>query len=295
MREGSNPYGPRGSLTREQIEEIQVYRANHEPGYFERYYKENGWRKRLKVRDESGFTPPQLARMSEGTPWIRAKDTPEAPEPHFLDDDYISVGADTVTSKARLRILDVAAVKRHFAVQWDNTVKRWKTEAEMADDIHGTADSAAQRVEAGATYKESHTATEEFGEKAAEYHYVAERYPDYEKQPLLGPKNGNDQFDQVWMHEDGRMVVVEAKSSPLTELGARSLPNGRKVSQGSREYFFDILRVMNKRGELKLVEDLKRALAGGKLEYVVVKGERNSGAYTGYQYRRFDISRGTLP
>src|SRR5690606_26164169 len=127
----------------------------------------------------------------------------------------------------------------------DNTVTRWKAEAETADGAYGTADSAAERVEAGATYKESHAAmgnaAEKFGEAAARHHYIAERYPGFEDQPLLGPKNGNDQFDQVWMHEDGRVVVVEAKSSPLTELGARTLPNGKKVSQGSREYFFDIL------------------------------------------------------
>ncbi|MFD3824015.1 hypothetical protein [Streptomyces sp. NPDC058625] len=299
MREGDNPYGPRGSLTREQIEEIQVYRANHEPGYFERYYKENGWRKRLKLRDESGFTPPQLAQMSENAPWIRAKDTPAAPEPHFLDDDYISVGPDTVTSKDRLRILDAAADKRHSAVEWDNTVKRWKTEAEIADGIHSTADSVAQRVEAGATYKESHTAmgrsAEEFGEMAAEYHYIAEHYPDFGKQPLLGPKNGNDQFDQVWKHEDGRVIVIEAKSSTETDLGSRTLPDGQRVSQGSREYFFDIMKAMRARGEFDALEALEEALSKEKLEYAVVKGEKNSGVYSGLQYRRFDISKGTLP
>lgn len=138
-------------------------------------------------------------------------------------------------------------------------------------------------------------ATEEFGEKAAEFHYVAERYSDFEKQNLLGPKNGNDQFDQVWKHEDGRIVVIEAKSSPGTELGSRALPNGRQVSQGSREYFLDIIEAMRKRGERELVTDLRKALRDGKLEYVVVKGERNAGTYTGYQYRRFDISKGTLP
>ncbi|WP_331450293.1 hypothetical protein [Streptomyces prasinus] len=299
MREGDNPYGPRGSLTREQIEEIQVYRANHEPGYFERHYKKNGWRSRLEIRDESGFTPPQLAQISENAPWIRAKETPAAPEPYFLDDDYISVGPETLTSKDRLRILDAAANKRHSAVEWDNTVKRWKTDAEIADGIHSTADSAAQRVEAGATYKESHTAmgrsAEEFGETAAEYHYVAEHYPDFEKQSLLGPKNGNDQFDQVWKHEDGRIVVVEAKSSTETDLGSRALPDGRRVSQGSREYFFDIMEAMRARGEFDVLEALEEALSKEKLEYVVVKGEKNSGMYSGLQYRRFDISKETLP
>src|SRR5690606_9348013 len=112
MREGPNPYGPPGSLTREQIEAIQVYRANHEPGYFEKYYNKKGWRKRLEVRDESGFTPPQLAQITPDGPWLLAKDTPAAPEPHFLDDDYVSVGADTVSSAGRRQLLEDATRER---------------------------------------------------------------------------------------------------------------------------------------------------------------------------------------
>jgi hypothetical protein len=299
MHEGPNPYGPRGSLTREQIQEIQVYRANHEPGYLERYYRKNGTRLRLKLHDESGFTPPHLTRPSDDAPWIRAKDAPEPPEPHFLDADYIRVGEDTVTNPARRQILEEAARNRHFAVQWDHIAEKWKEEAGAAHHVHDTTDSAAQWGEAKGTYKESHTAmgdaTEDFGEKAAEYHYIAENYPDFKKQTLLGPENGNDQFDQVWKHKDGRIVIVEAKSSPGTRLGKRTLPNGRQVSQGSREYFHDIIQLMTDRGEFGLVRDIQKALAKGKLEYVVVKGEKNVGTYTGYRYRRFDISRGTLP
>ncbi|WP_265690596.1 hypothetical protein [Streptomyces griseolus] len=92
-------------------------------------------------------------------------------------------------------------------------------------------------------------AAEKFGEKAAKYHHIAENYAGFREQKLQGPKNGNDQFDQLWVHEDGRVVVIEAKSSPGTELGRRTLPNGKQVSQGSREYFLDIMRVMTKRGE----------------------------------------------
>ncbi|MGD3112459.1 hypothetical protein [Streptomyces sp. YGL11-2] len=299
MHEGTNPYGPPGRLTHEQIQEIQVYRANHEPGYREHYYRKDGTRKDLDLHDQSGHTPPQLTRLSENSPWIPAKHAPEPPKPHFYDENYIKVGADTVTSPVRRHILEEAARERHFAVQYDNIIKDWKAETGTAHEAHGTHESAAQWGEARGTYKESHTAmgeaTEAFGEKAAEYHYIAENYPDFEKQTLLGPKNGNDQFDQVWKHEDGRVVVVEAKSSPGTELGRRELPNGKKVSQGSREYFHDILEAMEKRGEYDLVDALEKALDKGKLEYVVVKGEKNAGTYTGYQYRRFDISKGTLP
>ncbi|MFF2534827.1 hypothetical protein [Streptomyces cyaneofuscatus] len=299
MLDGPHPYGRPGSLTLEQIEDIQVYRANEEPGYFERYYRSDGTRKRVEVHDASGYAPPQLARLSEGTPWIRAKDAPAPPPPHFLDEKYVSVGADTVKSRERLRILDAAARKRHASILWDNLTEKLKAVAGKDSQIHGDLESMKLLDETTQAYKESHTqmrdASEEFGEKAAEHHFVAERYPDFEKQHLLGPKNGNDQFDQVWLHDDGRVVVIEAKGSAGADLGSRRLPDGRRVSQGSQEYFFDIIEAMKKRGEFETVEALERALEGDRLDYVVVKGEKNTGTYTGYQYRRFDISKGTLP
>ncbi len=299
MREGGDPYGPRGSLTREQIEEIQVYRANNEPGYREHYYRKDGTRKSLELYDESGQTPPQLTRVSENSPWVRAKDVPAPPKPHFLDDKYIGVGADTVSSRARLRLLEESARTRHLAIQWDNLMSEWKAETGRAHEIRQTHESAGLWGEAKGSYKESHTAmggaAEALGENAARHHYIAERYPDFTDEPLLGPKSGNDQFDQVWTHEDGRVVVIEAKSSPGTDFGRRTLPNGKQVSQGSREYFYDILEAMKSRGEFDVVEAIERAIEDNKFEYTVVKGEKNAGTYTGYQYRRFDISKGTLP
>ncbi|MEU9317113.1 hypothetical protein [Streptomyces sp. NPDC048295] len=298
MHDGANPYGPRDSLTREQIEEIQVHRANEEPGYFERYYRKDGTRIRVERHDASGFAPPQLTRLLESDPWIRAKDVPAPPTPHYLDDGYVSVKAETVKSKLRLRILEEATKKRHFAIRWDNLVTDWKAEAARTHEAQGTFESGGLLGEAKGTYKESHTqmghATEEFGEKVAEYHYMAEQHPGFQKEELLGPRNGNDQFDQIWTHEDGRVVVIEAKSSTTTELGRRTLSNGKQVSQGSREYFSEILKIMEKRGETKLVDAIEKVLGTEKLEYVVVKGEKNSGTYNGYRYRRFDISKGTI-
>ncbi|WP_097880877.1 hypothetical protein [Streptomyces sp. st140] len=299
MRDGLNPYGRPGSLTLDQIEDIQVYRANEDPGYREQYYRKDGTRRRVEVHDESGFAPPQLAQPTPGGPWVRAKDVPPPPVPHFLDEEYIAVGADTVTSRARLKLLDAAAEKRYCDIQWDNLIAKWKGDSATLHEKLGTPETAAEWAEARGTYKESHTqmgkSAEDFGEKAAEHHFIAERYSDFENQPLLGPKNGNDQFDQVWKHEDGRIVVIEAKSSTGTELGSRRLPNGKQVSQGSREYFLDIIEKMRKRGERDTVRALERAMENGNLEYVVIKGNKNTGTYTGYEYRRFDISKGTLP
>ncbi|MEH0628912.1 hypothetical protein [Streptomyces stelliscabiei] len=158
MREGGDPYGPRGSLTREQIEEIQVYRANNEPGYREHYYRKDGTRKSLELYDESGQTPPQLTRVSENSPWVRAKDVPAPPKPHFLDDKYIGVGADTVSSRARLRLLEESARTRHLAIQWDNLMSEWKAETGRAHEIRQTHESAGLWGEAKGSYKESHTA-----------------------------------------------------------------------------------------------------------------------------------------
>ncbi|MEE1822906.1 hypothetical protein PUR61_11980 [Streptomyces sp. BE20] len=294
MLDGPNPYGERGRLDKGQIEEIQVYRANEEPGYFEDHYNILGRRLSGKPIDESGFPPPQLTKLSEDGPWIRAKDSPEAPDPHYLDIDEVPLGADKVTDPVRLKILDDLALKQQNAIKWDNLVTDW---------MNRTGHPDAQGVYR-ASHTEMGTAAEAFGEGAAKYHFVAEHYKGFESETLLGPKSGSDQFDQVWVHEDGRVLVIEAKSGPKTELGKRDLPSpsgmpgvkGQAVSQGSREYFLDILREMTKRGETDLVEKIEKALdTPGKLDYVVVKGDYNTGSYNGLLYQRFDISKGTLP
>ncbi|MFD7069532.1 hypothetical protein ACFV97_20155 [Streptomyces sp. NPDC059913] len=298
MHEGPNPYRSRNPLTQEQIEQIQVYRANEEPGYFERFHRKDGTRISLERVDESGLTPPQLTRLAETDPWMRAKDAPQPPAPHYLDKEYISVSEKNVKSQSRLKTLNEIARKRFEAIQWDNLMDRLKGEAGEKHKLLDTPESAGDLKAATESYKAAHTemrdAAEALGESAAELHYMAENYPDFNQQALDGPKNGNDRFDQVWIHEDGRVIVIEAKGGPGTDLGRRTLPSGRQVHQGSREYFFDIMNKMKERGEREALAALRHALKYEKLEYVVVRGNKNSGTYTGYRYRRFDIRKGTL-
>ncbi|WP_158791416.1 hypothetical protein [Streptomyces sp. NRRL WC-3549] len=52
---------------------------------------------------------------------------------------------------------------------------------------------------------------------------------------------------------------------------------------------------MAERGETESVQAVKDAMKEGKLEYIVAKGDKNDGAHNGYQYRRFDITKRTLP
>ncbi|MDQ0788945.1 hypothetical protein [Streptomyces sp. B3I8] len=302
MRDGDNPYGPEGSLTPEQIHEIQVYRANHEPGYFEQFYKSNGNRKNLDFIDESGKTPPQLTRQSPSDPWTTVDKAPEPLKPNYLD-DWVKQGPDTASPEA-LSHLNEAAETRHYAIHHDKAMEHWKHEANKAHEDQPTWETDADRVEAQGAYRESHVhmrdSSEAYGEAVAEHHVIPERYPGATREPLDGPANGNDQFDQVYKRTDGGYVVVEAKSSVDTELGARNLPSGKRVSQGTREYFLDIIEQMEKRGkknpaEADLAQNLRDALDEGKLDYIVVKGERNAGEYAGYRTRQFDITDRSAP
>ncbi|WP_330219351.1 hypothetical protein, partial [Streptomyces azureus] len=302
MRDGDNPYGPEGSLTREQIQEIQVYRANQEPGYFEDFYKSNGNRKNLEFLDESGTTPPQLTRESPRHPWVTVKDAPEPLKPHYLG-DATKVGRETASPEA-LKLLDEAAASRHHAIAYDQAAGRHKAEAVEAHKHGPTPETELTRLERTNEYRSAHTdmrdSAEAYGEAIAEHHVVPERYPGATRETLHGPLNGNDQFDQVWKREDGGYVVIEAKSSIETDLGARNLPSGKRVSQGTREYFLDIIQEMKKRGETipserRLARQLEDALDEGKLDYLVVKGQKNAGTYNGYSMREFDITERNAP
>ncbi|MDX3068850.1 hypothetical protein PV518_43060, partial [Streptomyces sp. ND04-05B] len=302
MRDGDNPYGPRGSLTDDQIAEIQVYRANHEPGYFEKYYKVNGNRVRLDRFDESDYTPPQLTRESPSHPWVLVKDGPQPLKPHYLG-DWEKQGRAYRTTPDMLRTLDDVALERHLAIKSDKLMENLRDTAETVFKRDGTDEARGLWGESKGAYKDHHTqmgvAAEKFGESVAEHHYIAAEHPGAVRQPLDGPRNGNDQFDQVWKDGD-RYIVVEAKSSATTDLGARNLPSGKRVSQGTREYFLDIIREMQERGrknpaERRLAAELAEALDDGKLDYVVVKGEKNAGQYAGYRVREFDIAMRSNP
>ncbi|MFE0326759.1 hypothetical protein ACFW08_08135 [Streptomyces sp. NPDC058960] len=280
----------------------QVYRANHEPGYFEKYYRKNGTRLSTKVADESGLVPPQLVKDPSTGQWIAVNDAP-SPLPPKYTGEALKVGRETATPEA-LKVLDNAAHTRHSAIAADQLAEHRLKEARHAFDAHPTDGSKAAVATADAAHKPLHKgmseASEAFGEAVAEHHVIPEHYPHAKRMELDGPANGNDQFDQVWQREDGGFVVVEAKSSTGTQLGARNLPDGTRVSQGTREYFNDILREMRIRGrrnpkELKLATALNKALRDGKLDYILVKGNPKAGRYDGYLMEKFDIGGRSTP
>ncbi|NYH53299.1 hypothetical protein HNR06_002888 [Nocardiopsis arvandica] len=130
------------------------------------------------------------------------------------------------------------------------------------------------------------------------------------------PKNGNDQFDQIYRTVDGDIAIVEAKSSTRTDRGEREVkPPGRDprlVSQGTRAYLGDILRAMEDRGkkpgniqERLLSQETRDKLRQNRVTCAVFKGNpvdtymkdangdrqwTGDPTANGYDHRIFDLS-----
>ncbi|WP_051832120.1 hypothetical protein [Streptomyces katrae] len=302
MRQGDNPYGPRRSLTTEQIVEIQVYRANFEPGYFEKYYEPRGYRHLSDVPDESGFPPKQLIKDPDNPGiWITKDDAPPPFPAKYYDASWDRKGTSQQLNNPEIQtILDDAAKKRNATIKADNALhdplkeakKTWKT------DKTPEAEAAykALKQQHAPFHDAMSKAAEAYGEAVARNHVVPQLYEGAKWEPTAGPKNGNDQFDQVWRLKDAEsFVVFEAKSDVKTAINERTLPTGLKAMQGSREYFLDIMNEMWKRAEdgdaaeLKLYTDLKKALIADKVEYILVKGVSDGPSHGGFKSRRFKM------
>ncbi|MFF9983003.1 hypothetical protein [Streptomyces erythrochromogenes] len=302
MREGDNPYGPQGSLTAEQIVEIQVYRANYEPGYFKQYYEDRGYRHLVDVADESGFPPKQLIKdpANPGV-WITKDNAPPAFPAKYYDASWDRRGTAAQINDPHVQnLLDEAARKRHEAVTADNKLHDPLAAAKKAWVDSPTAQNKAAYEALKAQHAPYHDAmskqTEAYGEAVARNQVIPKFYEGAKWEPTAGPKNGNDQFDQVWRRKESEgFVVIEAKSDIKTAINDRTLPSGYKARQGSREYFLDIMNEMWKRAqagdaaELKLYTDLKKALIADKVEYILVKGDSNGPTHGGFKSRRFNI------
>lgn len=297
---GQNPYE---GLALKEIQAEQVRRANHEAGYFDEYYKENGYRKDVDLPDESGFAPPQLVKdpNNPGT-WISKDDTPPAHPAKYVAGGDVKRGVDTVPTQQGLDELVKAAHERHTSVTADNVWHKPLGDAKQAWKAAPTPENLAAYEQVKAQHAPVHermtTSSEQFGQTIAREHVMPELYPGATRiEDLGGPRNGNDQLDDVYRLSDGETyVAIEEKSTVDTQLGERTLPDGFAARQGSREYLDDILKHMLKRGingdvkELKLYSELRKAWNEGKLQYILVKGRvDDAGNYIGYYKRQFDI------
>jgi hypothetical protein len=288
-----------------QIKDVQVYRANHDPEYFKKYYRNNGRRLRIFITDESGYPPPHLKKDPHhpGT-WIAATDKPPPFPEKYVPNSKVERGPDTVPTEDGLNAIRDAAHQRHTSVQADNAWHDPVNAAKRAYEASPTRENLRIYTELKAEHAPFHEKmskdSEAFGEAVARHHVVPEHYKGYEQESIKGPKNGNDRFDQVWSrtYENGvkKFLVVEAKGSHKVDLGKRELPTGFDARQGSIEYFNDILRKMRERGmagdrnEMRLYREIRKALKQGNVEYVLIQAKSTAtGEYAGYVKWTFDI------
>jgi hypothetical protein len=290
----------------------QVERANTDPEWFKKHYWANeghgndGYRKSINGVDEDGHPLPQLKLNKvdpENGKWIAAQDAPPAVPPKFKHPDPI-VSHRPPEGHGHLNKLDEAATRRDRAISADQAAEKHQTAAELAhehakktNDANAITEAQAKAEQAKLVHSPLHAemnkASEIYGDKAAEYHAVPDHYPDAERVDNRGA--GNNRFDQIWRREDGTYVVVEAKGGPHAKLGDRDGWTGRRVRQGTREYFETILDKMEERGlhdpdEAELAEKLHEALKEGKVDYVVIRAKAEGSRYAGYTLKHFDIS-----
>ncbi|MEV5983574.1 hypothetical protein AB0L85_00915 [Streptomyces sp. NPDC052051] len=286
-----------------QVKDVQVYRANHEPGYFEKYYRDNGRRHRIAIRDESEYPPPHLKKDPNhpGT-WIAATDKQPPFSEKYVPRSKVVRGPDTVPDGG-IESISKSASQRHLSIQADNVWHEPIKAAKRAYLSNSTFDNLqayeAIKAEHAPFHRRMSLDSEAFGEAVTRHHVVPLHYKGYEWEDLSGPKNGNDRFDQAWSRTDKgfkKFTVFEIKGSHKLGLGKRELPSGFDARQGSIEYFNDILEQMRKRGvngddrEMRLYLEIKRALRRGNVEYVLVKAKTTaSGDYAGYVKWSFDI------
>ncbi|GHH37281.1 hypothetical protein [Streptomyces candidus] len=296
-QEGGQPLDPAREIMRRQVD-----LANSNPEWFKEHYRSNGYR-RFASREVFGQRLPTLVRdLLDSSKWMSKSDLPPAvgasyvaPEPH--KGYAANLGGDALDE------LNKQAAVRHQAIAEDRLAEARMDRAEADYAVNPTEELAAARDAAEADHSPIHgnsrKQSEVFGEMVTEHHAIPEHFPGYTR--VDDGAFGNNRFDQVYVDQNGNFVVAEAKGSTGASLGDRIGHSGKRVEQGTREYFETILDEMKKRAnkkrdvvELKLQADLRQALDADppKVRYVLVKADSTkAGSYAGYQMKEFNIKK----
>ncbi|MBX9364813.1 hypothetical protein [Streptomyces sp. WAC04114] len=273
---------------RKRIRDEHVRKANTDPAWREEHYDALD-RRREAARIVDGVELPILARDASGN-LVSKYDLPSGPS----DVKYgrTPLGPDSADPAHRPE-LDRLAKDRKVAGELTDASKA--AEAAPTPEALETL-KRAQEAYAGqlGDVPNNSKISEKLGEKAAELHVVPHEFPGAEWVPLPKTPNGADMFDQVYkLGDDGGHVIVEAKA-PSADLGWRRGAGpyeGMLVKQGTKEYVYTILEKMWARGgkDAEIANTLEDALEAGKLQYVLVKANENTGSYAGAVMEYFKI------
>ncbi|WP_052869416.1 hypothetical protein, partial [Streptomyces niger] len=298
--EGGTPrngvHGPEQELTPERRKEIleeQIWKANNDDAWFEKYYRPDGHRWSIRAK-ENGVELPILAKDRQGN-WISKHALPSGPSEVRFDQQAFHPGS---VRDEHAGHLDDVAKGRRVSVDLNNAEREFKdTHSEAAHEALHDAQEAYTEHHGDTPNNSKHS--EKLGEDAARYHVIPEKFPDAEWVELPKTPSGANMFDQLYKLDNGDYLIVEAKA-PSADLGWRQgvgdTAGGMMVKQGTKEYVHTILQEMWNRGlrsprDAELADELFDALEDKKLQYVLVKANDNPGTtYAGAVLEHFRIS-----
>ena len=294
---GASPHGDKADWP-EHVRR-QVEKANQpDKKWLNAHYGSDGRRLREDGVDEYGDRLTKLKPDPDHPgKWLPKIEKQAEPPKYHLGETVERRRADATPEN--LESLDKHAHSRRTAIDADQAFHPKVEAAEKAYAKDPTPENKEILRQVMADHAPLHESmgkeSEAFGERVAELQAIPDNYQGAHWVDLADTPTHADRFDQVWRLNDGRFVVVEAKSNITTRLGHRTLETGKKVSQGTREYFEDILKKMEERGrtnpqEAQAYSDLADALDEGKVEYVLVKGRPDGHTYAGYVMKKFNIS-----
>ncbi|EGX54920.1 hypothetical protein SZN_35522 [Streptomyces zinciresistens K42] len=295
---------------RKQIQDEHIRKANNpDRTWFNEHYDILGRRRQLLNKDGTpklvdGVELPQLARNAEGK-WVAANDLPSGPSEVKWGPK--NLGTDTVPD-GNLSALDAAAAKRRASVDLTNAEKTFDETRSAAAQEALTKAQEAYTARLGDIPNNSKI-SEVLGEKAARLHVIPREFPTADRITLPKTPNGANMFDDVYrLGDDGHYLIVEEKA-PTGDLDwrrGRADPEdpanphigddggaqGLRVKQGTKLYIRTILAEMTLRGgrDADIAKALRSALAQGKLQYVLVKANNNTGSsYAGAMLEHLQI------
>ncbi|MEV6963108.1 hypothetical protein AB0M97_28895, partial [Streptomyces sp. NPDC051207] len=286
----TNPERPLTPEQRKQILEEQIWRANNDPDWFKQYYRSDGHRLDVKVK-ENGVELPVLAKDRNGN-WVSRHSLPSGPSEIRLNPTTLDRGS---VAAQHIDHLDQVAKDRRVAVDLTNAERAFEKNPSAATQQALENAQEAYSKQCGDAPNNS-SLSERLGEDAAEYHVIPEKFPNAELIELPKTPNGANMFDQLYRLEDGSYLVVEAKapkSDLLWRQGAGDA-SGMMVKQGTKEYVQTIIAEMQSRATRSpkdgaMALELMKALKQEKLQYVMVKAGENTGSYAGATLEHFKI------
>jgi hypothetical protein len=276
---------------RKQILDEQIWKANNDKNWFEKYYRSDGHRLDVKAT-ENGVELPVLAKDANGK-WVSKHDLPSGTSEVRLNPEALhrnSVRAEHIDH------LDQVAKDRRVSVDLSSAERAFKDhpDVDAAQRALGDAQEAYSR-QLGDQPNNSSIA-ERLGEDAARFHVVPKHFPEAEWIPLPKTSNGANMFDQLYKLGDGYLIVeAKAPKGDLLWRQGAGPARGIMVKQGTREYVQTIIEEMQQRAGRSprdglLALRLLDALENHKLQYVMVKASENPGSYAGATLEHFKIS-----